>query len=335
MINNTSIFISCVSDEFGNYRDILRKDLTRPNLATKIQEDFIAYGGATLEKLDDYIQNCAAVIHIAGDMTGSMANKLSLQYINKKYPDFGNRFPELQPVLKGEADLSYTQWEAYLAVYHGKRLFIATPSEEAKRNGRYRKDTSAMVLQQAHLNKLKAAGYYAEIQFTTEDELVKKLYQSNLGDILNATPKIKHVNLPYKTIGAGFKGREEVMNELQEIFSNSKKEEATIALCGLGGMGKTRLAVEYAWQHINEYTALLFVTATSPELLKTNIAGLFDLLMTDHLEKDVKEEDVKYAAVINWLKQYSHWLLIIDNVDTPEAGKEVERILPNFGRDMC
>src|SRR5664279_5568037 len=110
-----SLFISCASDEFANCRDAIRRDLSRPNLDTKIQEDFIAYGGATLEKLDEYIQHCEAVIHICGDMTGSMANKLSVQYINNKYRDFATRFPKLQPVVEGNIQSSYTQWEAYLA----------------------------------------------------------------------------------------------------------------------------------------------------------------------------------------------------------------------------
>ena len=79
------LFISCVSDEFGSYRDALRKDFTRANVDVKVQEDFVAYGDATMEKLDEYIQHCDAVIHIAGDMTGSNSNHLSLQYINDKH----------------------------------------------------------------------------------------------------------------------------------------------------------------------------------------------------------------------------------------------------------
>src|SRR4051794_28548479 len=121
-----SLFISCVSDEFGQYRDVLRKGLSRPNLTTKIQEDFIAYGSATREKLDEYIRQCEAVIHICGDMTGSMANDLSLNYIRDTYEDFVTRFPELLQVLEGSEQLSYTQWEAWLALYHKKGLIIAT-----------------------------------------------------------------------------------------------------------------------------------------------------------------------------------------------------------------
>jgi pimeloyl-ACP methyl ester carboxylesterase len=42
------------------------------------------------------------------------------------------------------------------------------------------------------------------------------------------------------------------------------------AVHGLGGVGKTRLAVEYAWRHAADYTALLFVGAGSPADLRRN-----------------------------------------------------------------
>jgi hypothetical protein len=37
-------------------------------------------------------------------------------------------------------------------------------------------------------------------------------------------------------------------------------------------VGKTRLAVEYAHRHAEEYSALLFVVADSPEALRRNLA---------------------------------------------------------------
>ena len=50
-----SVFLSTVSDEFRTYRDRLRSDLTRHNVAVKVQEDFKGLGGDTLDKLDVYI----------------------------------------------------------------------------------------------------------------------------------------------------------------------------------------------------------------------------------------------------------------------------------------
>lgn len=57
------IFLSTVSAEFRSYRDALRHDLERPNVITMVQEDFIATGMETLDKLDDYLRQCDAVIH--------------------------------------------------------------------------------------------------------------------------------------------------------------------------------------------------------------------------------------------------------------------------------
>ena len=68
---SVNIFLSTVSDEFRFYRDELRRDLTRPNVEVKVQEDFIDLGLGTLHKLEHYIAQCDAVIHLVGDMTGS------------------------------------------------------------------------------------------------------------------------------------------------------------------------------------------------------------------------------------------------------------------------
>jgi hypothetical protein len=54
------LFLSAVTDEFGSYRETLRRDLERPNISIQTQEDFVAWGADTLEKLDDYIRGCDA-----------------------------------------------------------------------------------------------------------------------------------------------------------------------------------------------------------------------------------------------------------------------------------
>jgi len=56
------IFLSTVTDEFCDYRDQLRSDLTRHNVEVKVQEDFKDYGVVTLDKLDLYISTCDAVV---------------------------------------------------------------------------------------------------------------------------------------------------------------------------------------------------------------------------------------------------------------------------------
>ena len=80
-MRKVQLFLSAVSAEFRHYREALRKDLDQPNVSVKIQEDFIAAGVPTLDKLDDYIRSCDLIIHLVGQMTGGMATSPALEAI--------------------------------------------------------------------------------------------------------------------------------------------------------------------------------------------------------------------------------------------------------------
>lgn len=95
------VFLSTVSDEFRAYRDQLRGDLTRPNVEVKIQEDFKDLGGVTLEKLDEYIKRCDAVVHLVGDVTGAFARNPSTKAILDKYPDLPGKLAPLGALGQG------------------------------------------------------------------------------------------------------------------------------------------------------------------------------------------------------------------------------------------
>src|SRR3984957_21069215 len=114
-----SVFISTVSDEFRIYRDQLVHDLTRQNVAVKVQEGFKDLGGDTLDKLDVYIAHCDPVVHLAGDMTGSDPGKHALDALRSKYPDLADKRPPLGEALRDGLGVSYTHWEAWLGLYHG------------------------------------------------------------------------------------------------------------------------------------------------------------------------------------------------------------------------
>jgi hypothetical protein len=68
------------------------------------------------------------------------------------------------------------------------------------------------------------------------------------------------------------------------------------AIHGLGGVGKTRLAVEYTWRYQADYTALLFVFADTPADLRRNLAALTEPLRLP--QQEAQEEDVRVAAVL-------------------------------------
>lgn len=185
-MTHVRLFISAVSKEFLSYRDALRKALQRHNVTAHIQEDFIAGGLPTLDKLDLYIRDCDAVIHLAGDMTGAMAKPASLEIIRKLCPSLAERIPEIETAFDGGGlQISYTQWEAYLAVYHGKELLIAIPAEAAQREkDTFVKDPIQQAAQRAHLARLTRHERHPGITFLDDRDLALGIYRSTLYDLL-------------------------------------------------------------------------------------------------------------------------------------------------------
>jgi tetratricopeptide (TPR) repeat protein len=140
-------------------------------------------------------------------------------------------------------------------------------------------------------------------------------------------PKTKPIVLPYPSIGPLFKGRDEFMSRLRQSLPGARGARTAIfsqALYGLGCIGKSRVAVEYAWAHADDYNALLFVVAETPEALRRNLAALASVLVP---QLDTTDDEVRLAAVLDWLRANPGWFLILDNVDTKEALAEVERRL--------
>ena len=184
-MQHIELFLSTVSDEFRSYRDALSTVLKRPNVDIHVQEDFIPTGTETLDKLDGYITRCDAVIHLAGDMTGAWASMATLQALRARYGDLARRLPPLEDSLdSGDPPLSYTQWEAYLAVYHRKPLVIAVPAPGTPRDAKYRVEADQHASQQAHLARLRALGRYPEIDFRNSDQLALQILRSSILDLL-------------------------------------------------------------------------------------------------------------------------------------------------------
>jgi len=119
-------------------------------------------------------------------MTGAWAKATAVAAIRQRYPDFTVSLPVLDPFLKINAPaLSYTQWEAWLALYHNKVLIIATPQDGAPRDERYLLEECQRTAQYAHLERLRKVGRYPEIHFANADRLAVDMLRSKLHDILD------------------------------------------------------------------------------------------------------------------------------------------------------
>src|SRR2546421_10857099 len=83
--------------------------------------------------------------------------------------------------------------------------------------------------------------------------------------------------VPYRRNGF-FTGRETLLAALHERFTTDRTAVLTQgqAINGLGGIGKTQVAVEYAYRHREAYRFVLWVSAATHETLIAGFVSIAD-----------------------------------------------------------
>ena len=126
-----------------------------------------------------------------------------------------------------------------------------------------------------------------------------------------------------------FTGREKELAALQQRLQEGKQAALTQSqsLTGLGGVGKTQLALEYAYLHCADYRVIWWVRAETENTLSADLAALAAAM--DLPEKDERDQRIILQAVRNWFQSNHDWLLILDNA--PHPAKEFQALLPRGG----
>ncbi len=121
-------------------------------------------------------------------------------------------------------------------------------------------------------------------------------------------------NIPYRR-NPFFTGRESILTRLHTILHAGKAAALSQppAISGLGGIGKTQAAMEYAYRYRDEYQHVLWVQANTRETLTSSYVTLAGLLNLP--EQGAQDQSLTIQAVKNWLEQHDRWLLIFDNAD--------------------
>jgi TIR domain/NB-ARC domain/Tetratricopeptide repeat/CobQ/CobB/MinD/ParA nucleotide binding domain len=124
------------------------------------------------------------------------------------------------------------------------------------------------------------------------------------------------------TRNAVFTGRVEVLEQLHDrLAGTSMAVVAPMALHGLGGVGKTQVALEYAHRYMADYDVVWWIPAEQDELINGALAPMAQSLGIR--SRDSIPETAQ--AVRDALRQghpYDRWLLIFDNADNPSEVKE-------------
>jgi hypothetical protein len=119
---------------------------------------------------------------------------------------------------------------------------------------------------------------------------------------------------------AVFTGQKDKIEQVTTCITRGDKERCVFILHGLGGAGKTQIALKTIEKTSDMWTDIIFVDATSRETTTSALEGF---------AKDKKIGETHNDA-IRWLGDHKErWLMLFDNADDPSLG--ISRFFPQGG----
>ena len=140
------------------------------------------------------------------------------------------------------------------------------------------------------------------------------------------------LNLASLPEAAQFVAREKELSNVHELL-HSHSNRTCVVFHGLGGIGKTQLAIEYVRRYKERYSAMFWLNANDPDSLQLSFRDVAQQILEYHpstsLLAGVDSDDLDQVvyAVKAWLdlQKNTRWLMIYDNYDSPKTSGNLDR----------
>jgi len=125
--------------------------------------------------------------------------------------------------------------------------------------------------------------------------------------------------VPYQK-NPNFTGRSDLLAALRAKLCNVApiSWNHRVALYGLGGVGKTQLALEYVFSHKDDYERIYWISAVSEATVFAGFQSIAERTQCVPSRVHLSLSDVA-KRVLEWLNFQENWLLVIDNLDRIEV----------------
>jgi NB-ARC domain len=127
-----------------------------------------------------------------------------------------------------------------------------------------------------------------------------------------------------------FVGRETELQEMEDILQPKSKspDRRVLVLGGMGGIGKTQLAISYAKQHRDSYSSAFWLNAASEATMNSSLRVVANRILLPATVGKLDDDQLR-IEVLNWLSELENfrWLLILDNHNDPD-GYKIQEYFP-------
>ena len=120
-----------------------------------------------------------------------------------------------------------------------------------------------------------------------------------------------------------FVGREDILQKIDEALSDGLGLHCAV-LQGMGGQGKTQVALEYCHRKRNEsYSAIFWVDATNQDTVEGSFQSISERIkrQTDDLSDLKARVAFVRRKLTSWRVQ---WLMVFDNYDNPDTFPNIQ-----------